>query len=115
MRLLKYSCLAFSGCIALMYTGVKAGQFPFKENAQSYQSYLNKLKWDSGTRVTFQNLRICSRDLNDKGYSCTAGFVTIADPQGVKVCKVRYVVTNVKGDPPYRGRTNYHTESCRWK
>lgn len=85
---------------------------PFQPNPQSFQNYMNTIKWDDGSKITFQNLnncRIVSID-GDGGYVCSSGFSTISNPMGTRVCSLDFVAY----DPATR-RSNFNKTSCRYK
>lgn len=83
--------------------------YPFNPNPQSFQNYLNAVKWKNGSKVYFNNLNEC-RDAGMSGtyYNCR-GFVTISDPMGTKICELGSVVWNLGG------HIRYTTRQCRYK
>ena len=82
---------------------------------------MNTVKWEDGSKATFQNLGGCSFSHADgvsnflDGGVCTTGFVTISSPMGTRICTVtdasyaRYF--QLKGN----GNVAYKTGECRYK
>ena len=88
--------------------------YPFNPDPQSFQKYMNAVKWNDGSKVFFQNINRCSSlsyGNNDKGwYYCTGGYATITNPMGTKICDLK--------DASYLVATNsiaYTPNQCRYK
>ena len=79
------------------------------------------MRWNDGSKATFQNLGGCTFYQGDGVSSfidagqCTAGFVTISSPIGTKICSITKVgyarFVQVKGS----GGVAYETGNCRYK
>jgi hypothetical protein len=86
-RIIENALLAI--CVIGAPTSVYA--LPFREDPQSFQNYLNQvITWDDGSKMYYQNLHKCSSYYNP-GYYCTAGFVKVSNPMGVKICSIELV------------------------
>lgn len=81
---------------------------PFNPNPQSFQSYANTVRWDDGSRISFQNLNNCEEKPDMKLYACNNGYATIANPMGTKVCDLKTVGW-------WDNKIIYETRTCRYK
>ena len=84
---------------------------PFLPDPQSLQNYMNAVRWNDGSKATFQNLGGCNfvqgEPYRDVGL-CFAGFVTISNPMGSKICSITRVGYQF-------GQIVYETGNCRYK
>ena len=94
---------------------------PFNPNPQSLQSYMNAMRWNDGSKATFQNLGGCTffpadgvNTFIDAG-GCTVGFVTISNPMGTKTCSITNVGYYRNVDLKGSGEISYTTKHCRYK
>jgi hypothetical protein len=67
---------------------------PFHFNPQSFQDYLNSIRWDDGSQNKFQNLTNCNgvESGNMPSYYCRGGYVYSSSPMGNRVCRVDSVM-----------------------
>jgi hypothetical protein len=70
--------------LRIAYPGLR--QTPFKQDPVSFTKYLNSLKWEDGDKVYFQGLGKCTNSNTMSTYGCGAGYVTISNPLGTKIC-----------------------------
>lgn len=92
-------------CVIGAPTSVYA--LPFRADPQSFQNYLNQItKWDDGSKMYYQNLGNCAESI--EGFFCAAGFVTVTNPMGVKVCSIEAVWI-------WKERVNQRWHTCRNK
>ena len=120
-RIIKQILLAT--CVIGTPTCVNA--FPFREDPQSFQNYMNNMRWNDGSNVVFQNLGVCNfytslrqggtgPDYNYDHASCGSGFVTISNPMGRKICQL----SSVRYSKDVRTgaiETNFQPGNCRYK
>jgi hypothetical protein len=83
--------------------------YPFNPNPQSFQDYMNAVKWTDGSRVIFQNLNACMDFGNDTYYGCQGGYATVSNPLGTQVCSLTSVIFH-----RWIG-VKYTTGNCRYK
>lgn len=94
--------------------------FPFQPNPQSFQSYMNTVRWEDGSKTTFQNIGGCEfYPASNSRYSdtavCRAGFVTISNPMGTKICNLT-IARYIKGIYDTSGKyANFTYGNCRYK
>ena len=108
--------LSFFSSPVLAYDWSGGVGYPFARSQKSLTAYMNKVKWNDGSKVVFSNLYNCDETPGD--YGCYGGFVSISNAQGYKVCQVKFVVyrrvtdsgMNKGADGP---EFSYH--SCRYK
>ena len=102
------ACLAGS----VLYSGV-ASAFPFKPNPQSFQNYLNSIKWNDGIKREYSNFANCDfNQLSNTEFARCSGYRKTYSPQGVEVCSVVQLLTNYLSPSNIIHKT--HTKSCRW-
>jgi hypothetical protein len=81
---------------------------PFQPNPQSFQNYINAMRWDDGSKIYFQNINNCIDSSNTDFYICSGGFATISNPMGTKICNLQKVAFQER-------RVWYSTGNCRYK
>ena len=72
---------------------------------------MNAVRWDDGSKVSFQNINSCTSLNNNTYYYCVSGYATITNPMGSKVCNlkdVHYVAMDIN-------RGGYTPNQCRYK
>ena len=116
-RIIKQILLAT--CVIGTPTCVNA--FPFREDPQSFQNYMNNMRWNDGSNVVFQNLGVCNfyTSLRQGGtgpdYNYDHASCGISSPIGTKICSITKVgyarFVQVKGS----GGVAYETGNCRYK
>jgi hypothetical protein len=75
---------------------------PFNKDVQSFQRYLNQLRWSDGIKREFFRLSSCGyKDLRtdlpiiyEEVYKCNYGFLKIYDPRGIEICKLTFTWEN---------------------
>ena len=72
---------------------------------------MNTVKWNDGSKVSFQNLNSCmdTGAKPDYWYVCKSGYATISNPMGTKICDLTIIQWNKLFG------INYTTGSCRYK
>jgi len=103
--------LLFAFCVIGAPTYVYA--LPFQMNPQSFQNYMNTLKWSPGNKVRFQDLSDCNDVVWGKFYLCESGFVTWTNPQGTRICEV--YTTYYYAPDHTSNRAKFEAKGCRWK
>jgi hypothetical protein len=84
--------------------------YPFNPNPQSFQNYMNTVKWENGSKVYFQNMGNCWENTinpHNHYYNCK-GFATITNPTGTKVCEVSVSFYKT-------GDAGFKKKECRYK
>ena len=88
----------------------------------AFQAAFNRVNWGNGTYTTLSHASQCQSFVWDdidlervvmipgKGYKCYSGWITVKDPQGTRVCKLKYASYSEK-----RNWWSYDTHNCRWK
>lgn len=105
-------------------TSTCANAFPFREDPQSFQNYMNTMRWDDGSKVVFQNLGSCffrtstrkggRGDMDYDNAGCSGGFITISNPLGIKICELRFAYYS-KNINTNAIKTHYQPGNCRYK
>jgi hypothetical protein len=95
----RVSFLAF-----LIVAPTTALALPFKPDPQSFQRYVNAVKWGDGSKVKFENLHDCYQTSDGTSYMCTKGYATITNPMGTRVCELAVVWPK-----------HFSTQNCRYK
>jgi hypothetical protein len=85
--------ILFATCL-IGATSSEALSAPFHFNPQSFQDYLNSIRWNDGSSNKFQNLADCRGDANPNtpSYACSTGYVYTSSPMGNKVCTLQHVI-----------------------
>lgn len=112
----------FATCLIGATTG-EALAAPFHFNPQSFQNYLNSIRWNDGSSNKFQNLADCRGDTNpnNPSYICHTGYVYTSSPMGNKVCSLRQVMWYPVGFQligQFGGSASpvqFATSSCRYR
>jgi hypothetical protein len=112
----------FATCL-IGATSSEALSAPFHFNPQSFQNYLNSIRWDDGSKNRFQNLANCIYDnyLDNTSYRCTAGYVYSSSPMGNRVCTLTLVMWSPRlfalagnlGGPS--SPVQFATSECRYR